>query len=64
MSEQTAVVDCTECERDFRTSSMKCIGDKFECPHCGHPMKAESDWGEDGEIIWFAVTDKLALKAS
>ncbi|EGQ9239978.1 MULTISPECIES: hypothetical protein [Vibrio] len=60
MPEHTVVVDCIKCELDFRTSALKYIGDKFQCPHCGHAMKAESDWGLDGEIVWFAVTDKAA----
>ncbi|UTZ44527.1 hypothetical protein [Vibrio campbellii] len=58
MAEPTVVIDCPSCEKDFRESVLKHIGDKFQCPHCFHPMKAESDYGEDGEIIWFAVTDK------
>ncbi len=62
MSQETAVIDCPECERDFRTSSKKHIGEKFKCSHCGHPMMAESDYGENGEIIWYAVTDKLGVK--
>lgn len=61
MATSEAVIDCPKCDRDFRTSALKKIGDKFKCTHCSHPLKAESDYGENGEIIWFAVTDKKEL---
>jgi DNA-directed RNA polymerase subunit M/transcription elongation factor TFIIS len=58
MEQPTVVIDCPECNRDFRTSLTKHIGEKFQCSHCGHTMKAESDRGEDGETIWYAATEK------
>lgn len=63
MHKQKAIVECVECQREFQTSSHKHPGDKFQCHHCGHSMMAEIDWGEDGQIVWFAVTDKTTKKS-
>lgn len=57
MDQATVAIDCPECDRDFRTSSTKHIGEQFKCSHCGHLMKAESDHGEDGETFWYAATN-------
>lgn len=59
---EMAVVDCPECGMEFKTSPLKRIGEKFKCTHCYHPMVAESDWGQDGEIIWFAKTDNKEIR--
>lgn len=64
LKDETIVIDCPECDRDFRTTAKKYIGEKFQCEYCHHPMEAESDYGEDGEIIWYAKTDNAAIKTN
>ncbi|ENY5184901.1 TPA: hypothetical protein ACGCT2_002945 [Vibrio cholerae O1] len=62
LNKPKATVECLKCGHSFKTTLYKNAGDKFQCHDCGHSMRADIDWGEDGQIVWFAVTDKDTKK--
>lgn len=51
LNKPKATVECLKCGHSFKTTL-----------YCGHSMRADIDWGEDGQIVWFAVTDKDTKK--
>jgi transposase len=48
---KTITTECLECNKEFSTTAMKCIGEVFSCPHCGHEHEADYDEVND---TWFS----------
>jgi predicted RNA-binding Zn-ribbon protein involved in translation (DUF1610 family) len=50
--------ECIGCNKKFKTTKKKSVGEKYECPHCGYKHIADYD---ECEETWFPASKPKQL---